>query len=386
MLAALANRLARPVKPNRTHPNFRSLAALDKHGSSARVLNLASLAARHGKLAAYAAQPFFRSPQLNRALILKHRRRANDPPVAEAERATVTKVIIPFDPSDLGSGGASFLVGQTDWLKVIRELSERDETFVRDQEMLECLDKAPSFDPFLLQEHLRRHGLQPADCYFAIAAADRDGMRRFVEGEISVLIERAFADQTAAPGTAGKLADILLASDVDERLEPLRLTLRLEGDSYRAGIFGWKGFLYYKWASESLLSLLRPVIGEIGQLELTDRSNSEVNAFVEAARARVQRAIQSRLTDIGEGLETYDAAFAGLTQDGDAIAFREFLLNSPPLFMRLGEQVGALSHIATYWRYRFPVGASLRAETQDILDILRDFEGGLTAPGFNMAA
>ena len=373
------------MKPNRAHLDFRSLSALDKHGSTARVLNLAGLAARHGKLEAYAAHPFFRSPQLNRALIVKHRRRVDDPPVAEAERATVTKVIIPFDPTDLGSGGASFLVGQADWLRVIRELSDRDETFARDQEMLECLDKAPSFDPFLLQEHLRRHGLRPADCYFAIAPADREHMRRFVEGEISVLIERAFDGQTVVPGTAGKLVDILLASDVDERLEPLRLTLRLEGDSYRAGIFSWKGFLYYKWASDSLLGALRPVIGEIGQLELADRSNSEVNSFIEAARARVQRAIQSRLIDIGEGLETYDTAFAGLTQAGDAIAFREFLLNSPPLFLRLGEQVGALSHIATYWRYRFPVGASLRGETQDVLDILRDFEGGLTAPGFNMA-
>ena len=374
------------MQPPHAGQTFRSLAALEKSGSTARVLNLAALSVRHRELPEYAAQPFFKSPQLNRALVLKHRVRIDDAELANGGRGTVTKVIIPFDPSDLGSGGASFLVGQTDWLDIVEELSDTDENYVRDQQMLECLDEAPSFDPFLLREHLRRHGLKPADCYFSIAPADRERMRRFVAAEISILIEQAHDGQTVAPGAAAKLVDILLASDVDERLEPLRLTLRLEGESYRAGIFSWKGFLYYKWSAETLLSLLRPVIAEIGRLELADRSNREVNALVETSRSRLQRTIQSSLIDVGEGLATYDEAFARLTQHGDAIAFREFLLNSPPLFLRLGEQIGALSHIATYWRYRFPAGAALCADSEDVLDILQDFESGLAPPSFNLAA
>ena len=54
--------------------------------------------------------------------------------------------------------------------------------------------------------------------------------------------------------------------------------------------------------------------------------------------------------------------------------------------MELGERVGALSHIATYWRYRFPERAALRADTEDVLDILQDFEAGLTQPALSQAA
>src|SRR5436190_24369094 len=130
----------------------------------------------------------------------------------EGHKGTVTKVIIPFDPADLGSGGASFLVGQPNWLEVLETVSDSEESFERDRQMLECLDEAQSFDPFLLREHLRRRDVHPADCYFAIAAADRERMRQFVEDEISILIQRAYDGQTVASGTARKLAEILLAN------------------------------------------------------------------------------------------------------------------------------------------------------------------------------
>lgn len=374
------------MQPSYRTQSFRSLAALEKSGSTTRVLNLANLAQKHGALPEHGERPFFRIPQLNRSLVLRHRLRPDDPPLAEPGRSTATKVIIPFDPSDLDAGGESFLVGQVDWMDLLEALADNREAFDRDREMLQCLDEAPSFDPFLLREHLRRRDLRPADCYFAIAPADRDRMRQFVEGEIGVLIRRAYDGQKVASGTARKLAEILLANDIDARLEPLRLTLRLEGEGYRAGIFAWKGFLYYKWSSETLLGVLRPVIAEIGKLEVKDRSNPELVDFVDTARGKLQKAIQARLIDVGQGLATYDEAFARLTEHGDAVAFRDFLLNSPPLFLRLGELIGALAHIATYWRYRFPPRVVLRADTEDAVEILQDFQASLTPPSFSLAA
>lgn len=374
------------MQPSYRSKTVRSLSALEKSGSTTRVLNLAALAVRHGDLQEHAERPFFRTPQLNRALVLRHRLRPDDPPIVDADRATATKVIIPFDPTDLDAGGESFLVGQADWLDLLEQMSENREYFDRDREMLEVLDLAPSFDPFLLREHLRRRDLRPADCYFAIAPGDREKMRQFVEGEIAILIRRAYDGHRVPAGTARKLAEILLANDIDVRLEPLRLTLRLEGESYRAGIFAWKGFLYYKWSSEILLGVLRPVIAEIGRLEVKDRSNPELVSFVDTSRVKLQKAIQARLIDVGQGLATYDEAFMRLAEHGDAIAFREFLLNSPPLLLRLGELIGALAHIASYWRYRFPPRAVLRTDTEDAVEILQDFQTSLTQPSFSLAA
>jgi hypothetical protein len=366
--------------------SFRSLAALEKSGSTTRVLNLAGLAVQHGKLPEHRTRPFFRSPLLNRALLVKHRLRPDDAIQPDGQRAVATKVIIPVDPCDLEYGGVSFLVGQHDWLQVLETLSESPAALERDRQTLECLDDAPSFDPFLLREHLRRRDLRPADCYFAIAPADQERMRQFVETELSILIERAYDGRSVASGTARKMAEIMLVNDIDPRLEPLRLTLRLEGESYRAGIFAWKGFLYYKWASDTLLKQLRPVIAEIGRLDITDRSDPNLNDYVDAARNRLQKAIQARLLDVARGLGAYDEAFVGLTQKGDAIGFREFLLSSPPLFLQLGNLIGALSHIATYWRYRFPPPSVLRADTEDVVEILQDFEESLSRPSLSLAA
>ena len=104
------------------------------------------------------------------------------------------------------------------------------------------------------------------------------------------------------------------------------------------------------------------------------------------SRARLQKTIHRRVRDVSTTLQTYDVAFARLTQSGDAVAFRDFLLASPALFLEFGERVGMISHIASFWRYRFPKGAPLKAGAEDILDLLQDFETGLAQPTLYLAA
>jgi hypothetical protein len=47
------------------------------------------------------------------------------------------------------------------------------------------------------------------------------------------------------------------------------------------------------------------------------------------------------------------------------------------MFISLGERTGMVSHIASFWRYRFPKGRPLRAELDELFDILQDFHHGL---------
>jgi hypothetical protein len=131
---------------------------------------------------------------------------------------------------------------------------------------------------------------------------------------------------------------------------------------------------------------VRPVIAEIGRLEGTDRSNPRSTASSRPPAAACSTSIQSSLIDVGQGLGAYDDAFARLTAQGDAAAFREFLLSSPPLFVRLGELVGALNHIATYWRYRFPPRALLRADSDDVIGNPAGLRGEPAPSRLNLAA
>ena len=76
-------------------------------------------------------------------------------------------------------------------------------------------------------------------------------------------------------------------------------------------------------------------------------------------------------------LRIYDAVFEELTKDGNAMAFRDFLLKSPEMFVALGEGTGMRQPYRHFWRFRFPKGGPLEADVGELLDILQDFHQGL---------
>jgi hypothetical protein len=364
------------MKSNRS---TRSLAALAKTGSTNRVLNLLAVERDHGGEPAYAAQPLFRDRVLNRSVILKHRLRQDELYLFDDFRVSATKVIVPFSNHDLKLGGRSVFVAQRNWIEMLQEVCGDGPDMDRDLELLERLDTLPSLDPFLLREHLRHHGYEVAQCYFAISEADLVRMQSFVAGQIKQLIELAYSKVGGATENyTAKLVDALLATEVDERLEPLRRTLMLEGEAYREGVFSWRGFLYYKWVLDSVRPQLEKVMEELAKLVISGPPDPETIKYIETARRRLQRAINEQLVETASTLAVYDHAYRQLTTKGDPQAFVDFLRQAPALFVDLGEKIGVISHIASFWRYRFPTGKQLRAPIHEAAEIFQDFEAGLS--------
>ncbi len=360
--------------------SFRSLSGLEKTASTSRVLNLAAVASQQSSDPEYDSAPFFKAASLNGAVIIKHRVRSDERYIFEQARRISTKVIIPFERTDLSLGGRSMFVGQRGWQELLYQLRGGRDDEARDIALLEALDELPSLDPFLLREHLKRRDFKIANCYFAISAPDLERMQRFVSGEISKLVDLAYGGSGGAGGASGnisKLVSLLLSGQDDTRLEPLRLTLGLEGENFREGIFSWKGFLYYKWVLNSLWPELRVVISELGEIKLVGPRDAELLSQVKDVGARVNQAILAQVRRVRVILQVYDDAFAELTQAGNPMAFRDFLLRSPEMFITLGERTGMVSHIASFWRYRFPKGRPLKAELSELFDILQDFHQGL---------
>jgi hypothetical protein len=358
---------------------YRSLRGLEKTASTSRVLNLAVLSVRNTGNAEHHDAPMFTSPVLNGAVILKHRLRADEIDLFDTRPRTATKLIVPFDRADLSLGGRAVFVGQRSWLPALAELrgGPDEDGMVRDIEVLEALDQMPSLDPFLLREHLKRRGYEISSTYFDISPGDADRMQRFVGGEIARLIELAYGG-AGSSGATSRLVEALLSSKTDERLEPLRLTLQLEGESYREGIFSWKGFLYYKWVLNTLWPRLKEMLVEVAAVRVIGQRDRYLMVAIEEAKVRVRSALETQVKTVMGYLKAYDGVFQQLT-DGDAIAFRDFLLKSPGLFTALGESAGMVSHVASFWRYRFPENKPLMAPSDELLEILQDFEGGLGA-------
>lgn len=379
-MSAIARR--RKLKPvNKADRVMRSLRALERTASTSRVLNLIAIEAESAHRPEYNQHPLFRNRVLNTALVIKHRLRSDDIYLFDEARPTATKVIIPFDRRDLGLGGQSVFVGQRGWADLLREACNASGDMSRDLAILRMIDTLPSLDPFLLREHLRRHGMLVAGCYFALSPADYEAMQGFVSMEIAKLIELAYRDAGGiGRAHAARLVAALLASDVDERLEPLRETLVMEGESFKEGVFSWKGFLYYKWMLTKLWPKLTDVGAEIGRIVVTGQRDAETSRYLEEARRRLQGGVMVERQAILRTLKIYDDAFDNLVYDGKPRIFKDFLLRAPELFLTLGERVGVISHISSFWRFRFPEGEAVTAHIDEAVDIFMDFEAGLSVP------
>jgi hypothetical protein len=357
---------------------FRSLNLLQNSGATSRVLNLHRLHAQHGADPEHLAQPFFRDPQLNRAIVVKHRLREPERELFEDYRASATKVILPIDGQDLRSGGRYVFIGQRGYEAILSELLGEGLSRMDDRKTLEVLGRIPSFDPFLLREQLKRFDLAPAATYFDISPGDLKRMFAFLQAELRALVGMSVTTEDSRIGasTATLVQKILSNSAVDD-MEPLRLVLRLRPEQYVEGVFCWKGFLYYKWRLGELAAGAPGLIDRIRGAAPLGRTDNETKVYIAEAKARIGEAIVANCRAVADLLKVYDGAYARLTQAGEPAAFRDFLLKAPYMFVQLGEQLGVIDHIAGFWAHRFPPGRRAAAVGEELMDILVDFEDSL---------
>ncbi len=362
----------------------RDLSLVRSSGSTARVLNLALVFERFGQTEAFNQQPLFKHSRLNRSLILKHvlrpHERANFPSAA----ATATKLILPFAPTELSLGGVSLLVGERRFESMLREAvgaAGDPLDLASDIELLRLLGTLPSFDPFLMRERLRHVGHEPARCYFDIAEADVARMRAFVSQEISQLIKLAFANAGPDAGEfSTKLAEKLMTDETAKALDPLRETLRLSGDDYVEGVFAWKGFLYYKWITGDLKAQIAVFGKDLNNCRLV-RAEPETRRKLLDMRTRVMEQMDAAAARVDASLFKYGEAFAALSA-GKPSAFRDFLLEAPSLFIPIGEAVGVIKHIQSFWKFRFPDGDPPVLDGEEALDVFHEFDASLASVAF----
>jgi hypothetical protein len=347
--------------------------------STSRVLNLVSIGQAKSGEAEYGAAPMFLSPVVNSSILVKHRLRPHESYMFREATAVATKIIVPFDPRDLRLGGRSFFVGQKGFREALQDIGHYgDGGLERDLEVMNLIGQVPSLDPFLLREHLKLHSYNIADCYFQISPGDLARMYEFAAKDVLAFLELV-TGVGKADASAARLVSALLSNDVTEKLDPLRATLMLEGKEFREGVFSWRGFLYYKWSLHQILPDLGAVVKELQQIRAGGTPNRDDLAYIEGAKKTIVAAISAAGMSVKKILRIYDNAYATLTQQRQPKAFRDFLLSAPHLFLELGDRMGAISHIISFWRYRFRPGVPPRADADELCAIFQDFESGFAA-------
>jgi len=356
---------------DRTIRQLRSLSG----ASTSRVLNLHQIARINAGNTEYGDNPLLLSPIINKAFILKHRVRSDESYLFASARSVATKIIIPFDTEDLRAGGQSIFIDQRGFTDALRTVGHyKEETLERDLLVLRLLNAVPSLDPFLLREHLHNNQIVVAACYFAISPGDQKRMHDFASGELSRLVRLASGE--AEGGSTGRLVTAMLSTQVDEKLEPLRLTLGLNAKDFREGAFSWRGFLYYKWAMENFWPRVMTVLKKINEIHPTGPITIEQRAFLTSARRSIIEMVRDYGQHISKVLNIYDSSFESLVASQSPKTFRDFLLSAPFMFMELGERMGAISHIVSFWDYRFPQARPANVDAEELTAIFQDFMAG----------
>ena len=375
---ALARLDGRSAVSTVTNRDVRNLANLGETAATSRVLNLSQIHLMSSRDKDYQMKPFFRDSQMNKAILVKHTLRSNERDLFSRSRRTATKIILPFDPLDLKLGGRSIFINQIGFDGFCRAYFNNEDIAANsDVQVLRLLDTLPSLDPFLLREHLSRNGFRPAPCYLKISPYDIQRMIGFTNAEIERLVSNAFG-KASVGGSGVKLAGKILANELDGELWPLKQTLRMSDEEFSDGIFSWRGFLYFKWRHVELQDEMRKMLEGLGTYQPIGPADDATRDYLREVRPRLARQIVGAVAAVGRTINVYDKAYHALTHEGDPAPFRKFLLDGPNMFFELGENIGILSHIGSFWSYR--MGQSMahqRLSPAEYGDVLIDFEESL---------
>ena len=140
----------------------------------------------------------------------------------------------------------------------------------------------------------------------------------------------------------------LLTTASTSRVLNLPAISKNHGDSkeFRESVFSWRGFIHYKW---HLVDFWRDLVKALQQL----KTIVPLRSMDHEQRACITSAKQT-------------------------ILFREFLLRAPALFLEIGEKMGALSPVTSFWKYPFRAGAPRTVDCDELTAIFLDFSKGFT--------
>ena len=358
----------------------RNLSRLEASASSGRVMNLALV---ERCIADDPRAPrIFSSPKLNKAIFLKHTIRPSERDVFGEMRRVGTKIIFPFDFTDLRLGGTSVFINQRDYDLNSPRLRELTLAGGKDLEILRVLEHLPSLDPFLVREYARRANIIIPIERLSLSPADIRMMENFVIFEIQKMFIAVLQGEYSS--SAEKFSKKILSDSPDETMRHLMHAVKMDHNTFTDGIFSWRGFLYYKWRLDMLQPALKELSEAIDFYIPSGGMENDLKQYVFTARPRVKQKLKTTLEVTRDILNIYDEAFDQFITKNEPQKFREFLFGGPSLFVSLGEQVGLIDHFTSLWRFRHQSGMG-RLSAFEYADFLIDLDDSITATARNTA-
>jgi hypothetical protein len=299
-------------------------------------------------------------------------------------------VIIPISDKDLDLGGHSIFVESADFERLLAaHLGVRRDSadFASDVTRLRCLAALPSFDPYLLLEYFRRAGETIDGCYFHIADDELARISDYTAGQIDALVRKAVGGggDAATLAQSKRLAKALFENENSDQLRVLRDALRMTEQEYADGVFGWKGTLYYSWRTQECYAELVAFMNDLKSLRVTGL-NAEDRTEMRTLIASILQLSLGRWNRLKGKLSAYHVEFERFVSRGDPAALKAFMARAPELFVDMGEDIGRLQHVSSYWKFWTRGRRVQTLSGMEAFDLLPDFEAALQVTDLQDAA
>jgi hypothetical protein len=145
-------------------------------------------------------------------------------------------------------------------------------------------------------------------------------------------------------------------------------------------MFLWKAVLYYRWRSRGLMPDVKATHRSIAGVE-TQGFDPDSGRFARNVIGELEALMGDCERRIAELFRIYDNVFDALTQSRSPEPFRRFLSDGPRVFARLGERMGRLEQLVSFWQHQFPGGKTRHLSPEAIIDGLRNLRSALSLGG-----
>lgn len=359
--------------------DFRSLEGLADVRANGRVLNLGAIARDLAHSNPGEKPPtFFNSATLNQSIIVKHNIRDNEKHLFARPQAVATKLILPIDPENLASGGATFMLGERQAPRILRDKmglnrATGDAAVQRDLKILDILDSLATLDPFIVRERFAVDGVDLPDAFSAFHLHGDHALYEYMKSQLLPLVRLAMAGQQTNERALDRLLDEIFVESHNSKAEFLRQALRIEADKWPAALYVWKAALFYEYRARSFEPRWRRFMESLQNVKLYGFSNLAPAEVVLRLRVDLlDRALRTK-GHLDRLLESFNQAFRqDLIGQGTPESFRDYLMTLNDKLYNFGVAYGVLEQIVGYWEYWFIARGTTSIPAEFFMDICRD--------------
>lgn len=362
--------------------DFRSLEGLADVRSNGRVLNLGAITRDLAQANPVGRVPaFFASSTLNQSIIVKHNIRDNERHLFARAQPVATKLILPIDPENLALGGVTFMLGERQASRILRDklgLSRAtgDARAQRDLKILDILDSLATLDPFIVRERFAVDGVDLPEAFSAFHLHGDNALYEYMKSQLLPLVRLAMAGVPASKANdraLERLLDEIFVDSQNVKAEFLREALRIEPDKWPAALYVWKAALFYEYRAKSFEPRWRRFIESLQSAKLYGFSTLAPAEVVLRLRVDLMdRALRTK-GHLDRLLESFNQAFRqDLIGQGTPESFREYLMTLNDKLYNFGVAYGVLEQIVGYWEYWFIARGTTAIPAEFFMDICRD--------------